>query len=136
MTHVLRGSVTDKGFGVAAGNLAHVTPLILERTGLPGMVPGTLNVCLDEAYFVRAPDAVITAAEYNGAECIMLKRCVLRGLRCFVMRPNTHELGYAHGPAHLELLSAHHLRNELSLSEGARVEVELDGDPQWWVNAK
>ena len=134
---VLGGIVAADGFGVAGGNLAHVARLIEERLGLGPLVPGTLNLTLPSPYIVE-PDAMITNAEYNRAEFIKLKRCVVRGLRCGIMRPNTHESvpRYGHGAAYLELLSAHDLKSELGLSLGDRVEVEVGGDATWWANAK
>ena len=50
------------------------------------------------------------------------------------MRPVTHEAGAAHGPAHFELLSHRHLRTALAVDDGDPVEVELEGDYDWWVD--
>ena len=74
------------GFGVAGKYLAHVAPLLIERTGLPSLVPGTLNLSLTEPYVVPA-DAMIQPVEYNGMESIKLHRCVVRGVRAVIMRP-------------------------------------------------
>ncbi len=119
------------GFGVAAQNLRHVMSLIEERTGLSPLVVGTLNVALAEPYVVCA-DAVIEKHEYNTIEYIKLQRCRICGLQAVIMRPNTHELGYAHGPAHLELLAKVKLRDHLQLSDGDPVTVEVEGNEQWW----
>jgi hypothetical protein len=67
MVRLLRGHVrpTGTGFGAAGKNLAHVEQLIIDRTGLPTLIRGTLNVALDQSYIVDA-DAKISASEYNG----------------------------------------------------------------------
>jgi CTP-dependent riboflavin kinase len=130
----LKGFVT-KGFGVAGSNLRHVVPLIIERTGLPRVVEGTLNVQIEAPYIVM-PDALITADEYDGREAIKLQRCRIRGLRAVIMRPTMHESvpAFGHGTSHVELLSHVHLRTVLHLADGAGVEVELEGTEDWWAD--
>jgi len=112
-----------------------VVPLIIDRTGLPSLVPGTLNIKIDEPYIAR-PDAKITAAEYNGAEEIKLQRCRIGGIRAVIMRPTTHEVirRYGHGRKHFELLSHRHLRTALGIGDGDAVTVELEGDAEWWAD--
>ena len=70
----MKGSVAT-GYKVASLNLQCVAPLIIERTGLPSILPGTFNVKIDEPYIVH-PDAMITPAEYNGYEAIKISACV------------------------------------------------------------
>jgi CTP-dependent riboflavin kinase len=130
----LQGRVRPKGsgFGVAGKYLAHVEHLICERTGLPSLIPGTLNVGL-EYQFIVLPDATISAKEYNDHEVIKLQRCVVRGVRAVIMRPHTHELSPpgGHGPKHLELLSHRHLRDYLRLSDNETLAIEVGGDLSW-----
>lgn len=136
----LRAKYTgEPGFGDAGNNLASVVPLILSRTGLRSLVKGTLNLHLSEPYIVKA-DAVITDKEYIFPETIKLQRCLIGGFKAIIMRPETHERipGNGHGPAHLELLSEHHLRNELKLVLGsaAQVDVEVEGNDDWWNSGR
>ena len=134
----LRATFTGrKGFGVAGDNLAPIVPLILERTGLRSLEKGTLNLSLPAPYIVLA-DAVITGEEYFLGERIKLQRCLVRGIRALIMRPDTHEATppYGHGPAHLELLSEYHLTSTLGLSPGSVVEVEVEGDEAWWRSGR
>lgn len=134
----LRGTYSGKkGFGVAGDNLAPVVPLILERTGLCSIVKGTLNLSLQAPYIVLA-DAVITGQEYFSGETIKLQRCLIRGIRALIMRPDTHEgtPPFGHGPAHLELLSEYHLTSELGLSAGSIIDVEVEGDEAWWRSGR
>ena len=136
--HTLRATFTGKkGFGVAGDNLALVVPLILKRTGLRSLVKGTLNLSLKAPYIVMA-DAVITGKEYFSGETIKLQRCLVRGIRALIMRPDTHENTppFGHGPAHLELLSEYHLTSELGLSPGSIVDVEVEGDEAWWQSGR
>jgi hypothetical protein len=132
---ILHGAVSAEGFGIAGINLVPVVPLILERTGLPSVVSGTLNVRLTDAYHVTMPDAVITPSEYFIGEEIKLQRCIVRGLKAVIMRPEPHERvpGYGHGPAHVELMSAYHPRSTLRLSDGDILQVEVEGDEDWWA---
>src|SRR5262249_618633 len=131
----LRGFVrpAGQGFGVATTNLAHLRDVIIQRTGLPDLVPGTLNVPLD-APFLVSPDALISPEEYNGTHSIKLQRCLIRGVRAVIMRPHTHELPrpWGHGPAHLELMSHKHLRRHLGLEDNEAIDVDIGGDLEWW----
>lgn len=127
---VLAGIVKG-GFGVASRKLDPIMSLIEERTGLSSLVPGTFNLAISDPYIV-IPDAQIEEKEYNGREFIKLQRCRIANVRAIIMRPNTHENGYAHGPAHLELLSNVNLRAHLHVSDGDTVLVEVEGDESWW----
>jgi CTP-dependent riboflavin kinase len=126
----LIGTVKD-GFGMAGTNLAHVIGLIEHRTGLGPLVPGTLNLAIPKPYIV-VPDAQVEMHEYNQHEYIKLQRCRISGVRAVIARPNTHESGYAHGPAHLEILSTLNLREHFRLKNGHRIRVEVEGDETWW----
>lgn len=133
--------MSERSYGVAGDNLRPVVPLILQRTGLPAMVDGTLNVQLPSPYIVDRPTAIIAEHEYPaglGIEHIKLQRCVIAGLKAVIMRPNTHEPPHnaAHGPSHIELLSAYHLRSTLRLATNSLVSVEVGGDEEWWSAAK
>lgn len=134
---VLRGTVTCRGFGVAGDNMLASIPLVFARTGFQTLVKGTLNLALEEPYIVTA-DARLTGDEYFSGETIKLQRCVVDGLRALIMRPETHETipGYGHGPAHIELMSHHHLTSTLALAPGAQVDVEVEGDAAWWIAAR
>lgn len=127
----LRGAVSAGGFHKAGWFLAHVEGLIEERTGLANVVPGTLNVELSEAYFVR-PDTIIGRDEYNDAESLLLERCCIGGIRAVIIRPDSHERGNAHGPAHLELMAEVKLRDALGLEDGAAVEVVVGEELPCW----
>jgi CTP-dependent riboflavin kinase len=130
---ILRGNISS-GCGIAGDNLAPVEHLIRERTGLHSLEKGTLNIILEAPYIVT-PVATITAAEYNGTETIKLQRCVIRGLRAIIMRPDTHELPPTNG-LQLELLSEHHLRSTLNLVDGDPIDVEVEGEERWWAAAR
>src|SRR5258708_9068707 len=84
---VLRGIISSR-FSVAAQNLKTVEKLLLERTELPSMAPGTLNVTLPFDYIVR-PDATIEPHEYFTGEKLNLHRCLVRGHRMLLMSPNS-----------------------------------------------
>jgi CTP-dependent riboflavin kinase len=135
---VFTGTVTS-GYGMAAGNLDPVMPLIEQRTGLLHLVRGTLNVTIPEEYIVRA-DALVLPDEYpynkvSGLrETIKFQRCLIAEYRGLIVRPDSHELGAGqfHGKAYLELMGQKNFREALNLSNGSTVEVQVEGDDAWW----
>jgi CTP-dependent riboflavin kinase len=111
-----------------------VEALLLARTGLPSMAPGTLNVTIPFNYIVRA-DATIEPHEYFTGERLKLQRCRVRGHRMVIMRPESHEQPGGLGANVLELVSALPLRKTWGLADGDQVEVEVEGDDRWWERA-
>lgn len=106
--------------------------LVESRIGLGPLRPGTLNVLLPAPYIV-SPDALIQAYEYPlFREVIKLQRCRIGRIRAVIVRPSTHELGKAHGPAYLELAAKVNLRDCLRLADGDEITVEVGGDARWW----
>lgn len=110
---VLEGVVSSR-FGAATRNLASVEQLLLKRTRLSRMVPGTLNLTLPERYLVKA-DEIIHSNEYFTGEVLKLQRCRVFGRRMIIMRPDSHEFSNGTGANVLELVSDLHLRNTFSL---------------------
>ena len=135
LVKVLSGQVKG-GYGVASKHLKHVMHLIQARTGIGPLVAGTFNLGLKMPYYIVNPDAQIERDEYNKVEFIKLQRCRIGGVQALIMRPNTHEEGFAHGPAHIELLSTVMLRSHLGVKDGNVVSVEVEGDELWWSGAK
>lgn len=132
------GTVTS-GYGMATPNLNPVMSLIESRIGLPNLVAGTLNVHIPDEYIVPA-DALILPSEYpynrqsHLGETIKLQRCLVAGYKGIVIRPDSHELGSGqfHGKAYLELMGQIHFRITLGLVDGSVVEVQVEGNGQWW----
>lgn len=133
----LRGYICSNTFGVASRNLSGVMSLIETRMGLFNLTPGTLNVRIQEDYIVM-PDATISPQEYGLPETIKLQRCLISGYKAIIMRPDTHETrpNWGHGKAHLELMSHFHLRNTLGLKDGDKVEIQVEGNDEWWISGK
>ena len=139
---VFTGTVTG-GYNVAARNLEPVMGLIEARTGFARLVRGTLNVNIPEEYIVR-PDALINPDEYplnkemNARETIKLQRCLVAGHKGLIMRPDSHELGAGqyHGKSHLELMGQRNFRETLGLIDGSVVEVQVEGNDEWWSAGK
>jgi CTP-dependent riboflavin kinase len=127
------------GYGIAARNLEPVMTLIENRTGLANLVQGTLNMNIPEEYIVRA-DALLSPDEYpynqeSGlGETIKFQRCLVAGHRGLIMRPDSHEIGEGqfHGKSHLEIMGQKNFRETLGLTEGSVVEVQVEGDEEWW----
>jgi hypothetical protein len=51
------------------------------------------------------------------------------------MRPDTHEMGFAHGAKHLELMGAVKFRDALGLQDSSAVDIEVEGNDAWWAAA-
>jgi Domain of unknown function DUF120 len=126
---ILRGIVSSR-FNAGTPNLRTVENLILKRTGLPSMAPGTLNVTLPFDYIVRE-DTAIERNEYFTRERLKLQRCRVRGHRMIIVRPDSHELPGGMGADVLELISPLHLRTEWGLKDLDELEVEVEGDSQF-----
>jgi CTP-dependent riboflavin kinase len=128
---ILKGTVTS-GYGIATPNLNPVIELIKARTGFAHLEPGTLNLKLREDYIVE-PEQLIAAEEYVG-EALKLKRCLIGGRKAIIVRPEKHETepNYGHGKAYIEIMSAVHLRSGLKLKDDEEIDVEVDGDDEWW----
>lgn len=95
------------------------------------MALGTLNITLPLDYFVR-PDATIEPHEYFSGERIKLQRCRVRGHRMIIMRPEPHEQPGSIGAKVIELVSPLHLRTAWRLRDGQSLELEVEGDDEWW----
>jgi CTP-dependent riboflavin kinase len=132
---VLSGQVKG-GYGVARRHLGHVMHLIQARTGIGPLVAGTFNLGLERPYYIVNPDVQVERDEYNRIEFLKLQRCRIGGFQALIVRPDTHEGGFAHGPAHIELISTVVLRKRLHVKDGDIVPVEVEGDEQWWTGAK
>ncbi len=128
---ILRGVVSSR-FKAATPNLSTVDALLLARTGLTSMAPGTLNVTIPSDYIVR-PDTTIEPNEYFTRERIKLQRCRVRDHRMIIMRPESHERPGGIGANVLELVSPLHLRIAWGLCDGDELEVEAEGDDAWWA---
>lgn len=132
--------IVDDGYGLASANLGPIMGLIQGRMGLTKLVAGTLNVRIFEDYLVKA-DAVISPEEYplnnekGTNETIKLQRCLVRGRKAVIMRPDTHEtLGWGNGTQCLELMGAEKFRDTLGLTNDSVVDVEVEGDDAWWAS--
>jgi len=140
---ILKGTV-EKGHGLrlASDFLAPVMGLIKSKMGFVSLVAGTLNVLISEDYFVE-PDAIIPPDKYpynqtHGTnETIKLKRCLIRGRKAIIMRPDSHEIPFENpGRKRLELMGAVPFRKEFDIPIGSHVavEVEVEGDEAWWTS--
>lgn len=50
------------------------------------------------------------------------------------MRPDSHEVGTGqfHGKKHLELMEQKNFRETLGVTDGSVIEVQVEGDEEWW----
>lgn len=126
---ILTGFVMTR-HGIATDRLAPVQDLIAERIGLPSLYAGTLNLQLNAPYYVNA-DATIEQHEYDGLESLRLQRCRVKGMKCCIMRPSSHEK-LVEASKVLEIMAPVRLRHEWGLEDGDTLDVEVEGDDAWW----
>ncbi|MCA9072513.1 MAG: DUF120 domain-containing protein [Planctomycetaceae bacterium] len=140
----IKGKVASGG-GKATGNFKNVKELIGERTGLPALEDGTLNVQMEKHFPITAVTGVITNDEYKREqECIKLRRCRVRkagenkSVKAVIVRPSQHEDpdGRPTLWRRIELMSDQNLRQNLSLTDDDEVEIEVEKetvvDEDWW----
>jgi CTP-dependent riboflavin kinase len=130
---ILKGKIAT-GRNSSSRNLRqrNVDIEIAAQMGFSGLCPGTLNIELYQPYPIGQDyDGYVEACKYNDREWIKLVRCRLRGTKCIVVRPQDHErVGTFKN--RIELMSLHNLREKFNLADGDEVEVEVEGDQNWW----
>jgi len=130
---ILKGKIAT-GKNSSAKNLKkkNVDEKIAAQMGFSTLHPGTLNIELDETYLIKYNyNGYIEKNEYNDRECIKLERCRLNGVKSIIVCPQDHNT-VGTFKKRIELMSPHNLRKKFSLSDGDYVEVEVEGDENWW----
>ena len=129
---VLRGKVSC-GLGLATRNFDSVMGLIRAHTGLGSLVSGTVNLRVDDPYRL-CPDFNLEPSEYNFKEPLVFQRCRVLRMRCVLVRPYEGDPRTYHNPLDvLEVMSERHFRTALGITDGSELEVEVEGDDQWWA---
>lgn len=129
----LRGKVA-RGYGHASGTLERARPLVSKRIGLSLLCAGTLNVRLEHDYQMQ-DQIVLAPHEVNNVDELVLQRCRIGGFRSVLVRPYREKPkpGFdSNPPSVLEIMSERHLRTALKLENDSVVEVEVEGDDEWW----
>jgi CTP-dependent riboflavin kinase len=133
----LIGKVSS-GLGNASKNfkINNVDIKIAKFLGVREVVPGTLNIMIQEEY--RKYDngkygGFIEAVEYNGTEWIKLKLCKLNGFKSVIVRPLDH-FDVDKFRKRVEIMSSENLRDKFGLEDGDEVALEFQGNHNWWNN--
>ena len=134
----IKGKVSI-GAGNASGNFqkGNVENRIASFLGVPEITSGTLNVIIEMEYSSLDDgkyDDCIDAKEYNGREWIKLKRCKLNGFKCVIIRPYDH-FHVDKFKKRIEIMSSERLREKFNIAVGDEVEIEFQGDDDWWLNS-
>lgn len=131
---ILKGKIAT-GKNSSSKNLKkkNVDTKIAAQMGFSTLCPGTLNIELDETYLIKDnyKKGYIEEGEYNDKEWIKLARCRLNGVKCIIVHPQDHDT-VGTFKKRIELMSPHNLRKKFNLSDGDYVEVEVEGDENWW----
>ena len=99
----------------------------LRKTGML-LFPGTLNLQLDEPWFVPAGCLRLDAAEYGGTVTVNIVPCSIFGRPAFILRTTANEEGRGHHPRTIiEIATDVKLRDAHQLKDGDCVEVEIAG---------
>ena len=92
-----------------------------------GMVlfPGTLNLQLEQPWFVPAGSLRLEGTEYGGAVTVYIVPCSVLGRRGFILRTTANDEGRGHHPQTIiEIATDVKLRDAHQLRDGDWVEVE------------
>jgi CTP-dependent riboflavin kinase len=118
----LRGRVSA-GIGDLSGWMTRYSDAYERATGT-ALVPGSLNVILDQPWVMTDPAVRLEASEVGVGMGLM--PCVVSGIACWVLRTDRNNRGEGdHDLNVLEIVSGAHLRTALGLQDGDGVTVEL-----------
>jgi CTP-dependent riboflavin kinase len=126
---IVRGYVTG-GVGNAQGWEGGLMALIRSRTQLPKLLPGTLNVEIENPHETIREDYKIAQEENRWRpEAVMFERCRLSregiSVRALIMRTSTNYWGKRTGGRTLEIMAEYPLRQLFSLVNGDEIQIEL-----------
>lgn len=100
----------------------------LRKTGML-LFPGTLNLQLEEPWFVPLGCLRLEGAEYGGTVSVNIVPCSILGRPAFILRTTANEEGRGHHPRTVvEIATDINLRDEYKLKDGDWVEVEITGE--------
>ena len=123
----LRGRVVS-GMGNFSVWIERLREHYLRKTGMLPF-PGTLNLQLDEPWFVPAGCLRLEAAEYGGTVTVNIVPCSVFGRRAVILRTIANEEGRGHHPRTIiEIATDVKLRDAHQLKDGDCVEVEIAGE--------
>ncbi|HEX4021380.1 MAG TPA: DUF120 domain-containing protein [Acidobacteriaceae bacterium] len=96
-----------------------------QKTGMR-LFPGTLNIRLDQPYFLPQRVLRLEAHEYGGTVSVNMVPCTIRGKKAFLLRTDANEQERGHHPRTIiEIATDVKLRDYFQLSDGDRVQVEV-----------
>jgi riboflavin kinase, archaea type len=89
-------------------------------------VPGTLNLRLDEPFYLPEDVMCLEAAEYGGDKSVYIVPCEVNGRRALILRTDRNERGIGpHPKTIIEVAADFRLRDWLGVSDGDIVEVRV-----------
>jgi CTP-dependent riboflavin kinase len=128
--------IVAAGLGNAAGNFQQggVEAAVANLLRVSGIAHGTLNVEIAQEYAVLDDgvyDVELPDSDYNGREHVKVKRCMVNGFPCAIVRPADHFV-VEKFRRRIEVMSSVRLRDRLGLSDGSTVIVQFQGNQSWW----
>ena len=120
----LRGRVVS-GMGNFSFWIEKLRNHYLRKTGML-LFPGTLNLQLEEPWFVPPGCLRLEGAEYGGTVTVNIVPCSVLGRAAFILRTTANEEGRGHHPRTIiEIATDVKLRDAHQLSDGDWVDVEI-----------
>ena len=120
----LRGRVVS-GMGSFSFWIEKLRDHYLRKTGML-LFPGTLNLRLEEPWFVPPGCLRLEGAEYGGTVTVNIVPCSVFGRPAFILRTTANEEGCGHHPRTIiEIATDVKLRDAHQLSDGDWVDVEM-----------
>jgi riboflavin kinase len=93
------------------------------KTGVR-LFPGTLNIQLEEPYFLPKQVIRLEAHEYGGEVSVSIVPCAIFGKSAFILRTDANEAGSGHHPRTIiEVAADVRLRDHFQLKDGDVVEI-------------
>jgi riboflavin kinase, archaea type len=121
---VLRGRVCA-GLGDAHVLMADHLDHYERKTGLR-LVPGTLNLSLEQPFHFPPHRLRLEAAEYGGTRSISILPCEIGHRPALILRTDRNDLGLGpHPKTIIEIAAEVRLRESLALSDGDVVEIRI-----------
>nr|WP_109489103.1 DUF120 domain-containing protein [Occallatibacter savannae] len=98
------------------------------KTGML-LFPGTLNLQLDQPWFVPPGSLRLEGAEYGGTVTVHIVPCSIFGRHAFILRTAANDEGRGHHPqTTIEIATDTKLRDAHQLRDGDWVEVEISDE--------
>lgn len=87
---------------------------------------GTLNIELEEEYFIKDADLIIEKEEYGGTQKVLVKKCEIFGNKAFIVRAEKNQSKNGDHPISvIEIVSDINFREKYNLKDNDKIEINV-----------